>query len=141
MTNDIEIEFFNRHSFSNFEDMAGKSNEDISSRLELLEVRFRNHLQELMELSVGNRTRTELLCSANTVEFIRKGIDDESCLKTRTEYINYLISKLILCQKTVMLLVNILVDKHNRFKFLWKKYGEKANSNTKDDRYLFHMIP
>jgi len=141
MTNDIDIaEFFNRLSLSNFEDMAGKSNKDISSKLKSLEVRFGNEIQELTELSVGNKTRTKLLCSANTVEFVLKGIVDESCLKTQTEYINYMISKLILCQKTVMLLVNILVNKHNRFKFLWKKHNEKDNSNTKDDRYLFHMI-
>jgi len=141
MTNDIEIaEFFNRLSLSNFEDMAGKSNEDISSRLKSLEVRFGNDIEELTQLSVSHKTRAKLLHSANTVEFILKGIVDESSLNTQTEYINYLISKLILCQKTVMLLVNILVNKHNRFKFLWKKHGEKDNSNTKDDRYLFHTI-
>ncbi len=141
MTNDIDTaEFFNRLSLSNFEGMAGKNNEDISFRLKLLEERFENDIQELTELSVGNKTRTKLLHSANTVEFILQGIVDESSLKTRTEYINYLISKLILCQRTVVLLVNILVDKHNRFKFLWKKYGDQDNSNTKDDRYLFHII-
>ncbi len=141
MTNDIDTaEFFNRLSLSNFEDLAGKNNEDISSRLKSLEERFENDIQELIELSVCNKTRTKLLRSANTVEFILKGIVDESSLKTQTEYINYLISKLILCQKTVMLLVNILVNKHNRFKLLWKKHGEKDNSYTKDDRYLFHII-
>jgi hypothetical protein len=141
MTNDIETaEFFNRLSLSNFDDMAGKKNEDISSRLKFLEERFENDIQELTELSVGNKTRTKLLHSANTVEFILQGIVDESSLNTQTEYINYFLSNLILCQKTVVLLVNILVDKHNRFKFLWKKYGNKDNSITKDDRYLFHMI-
>jgi hypothetical protein len=139
MTNDIEIaEFFNRLSLSNFEDMAGKSNEDISSRLKSLEVRFGNDIEELTQLSVGHKTRTKLLHSANTVEFILKAIVDESSLDTQTEYINYLISKLILCQKTVMLLVNTLVNKHNRFKFLWK--NNEDISNTKDDRYLFHII-
>jgi len=141
MTNDIEIaEFFNRLSLSNFEDMAGKSNEDISSRLKFLEERFENDIQELIELSNDNKTRTKLLHSVNTVEYLIKGIVDESSLNTQTEYINYLISKLILCQKTVVLLVNILVNKHNRFKFLWKKHGEKDNSNTRDERYLFHII-
>ena len=67
----------------------------------------------------------------DTAEFIVKGIVDKSYLKTQTEYINYLISKLILCQKTVVLLVNILVNKHNRFKFLWKKYGDKDNFTQK----------
>ena len=114
MTNDIEIaEFFNRLSLSNFEDMAGKSNEDISSRLKFLEEGFENDIEELTQLSDGNKTRIKLLRSANTVDFVLKGIVDESSLKIQTEYINCLISKIILCQKTVMLLVNILVNKHN----------------------------
>jgi len=139
--NDIDtVEFFNQLSLSNFEDMAGRSSKDISSSLKSLEESFENDIKLLTKLSVGNKTRTELLRSANTVEFILKGIVNESSLKTQTEYINYLISKLILCQKTVSLLVNILVNKHNRFKFLWKKHEEKDNSNTKDDRYLFHII-
>ncbi|MGB8934848.1 MAG: hypothetical protein WCC17_07060 [Candidatus Nitrosopolaris sp.] len=120
--------------------MAGKSSKDISSRLKSLEERFQNDIKGLTELSVGNKTRTDLLRSVNTVEFILKGIVNESSLKTQTEYINYLISKLILCQKTVVLLVNILVNKHNRFEILWKKHDEKNNSNTKDDRYPFHKI-
>src|SRR5437879_10872773 len=114
MTNDIDTaEFFNRLSLSNFEDMAEKNNDDISFRLKFLEERFENDIQELTELSIGNKTRIKLLRSANSVEFILKGIVDESSLKTQTEYINYLISKLILCQKTVMLIVNTLVNKHN----------------------------
>ena len=111
-----------------------RSSKDISSRLKSLEERFENDVKGLKELSVSNKTRTELLHSANTVEFILKGIVNEPSLKTQTEHINYLISKLILCQKTVVLLVNILVNKHNRFEFLWKKHEEKDNSNTKDDR-------
>jgi hypothetical protein len=139
--NDIDTaEFFNRLSLSDFEDMARKSSEDIYSRLKTLEKRFENDIKGLTELSIGNKTRTELLRSANTIEFILKGIVSESSLKTQTEYINYLISKLILCQKTVVLLVNILVNKHNRFELLWKKHEEKDNSITKDDRHLFHMI-
>ena len=141
MQNDIDTaEFFNRLSLSNFEDMARKSSKDISSRLKFLEERFENDIKGLTELSVGNKTRTDLLRSANTVEFILKGIVNESSLKTQTEYINYLISKLILCQKTVVLLVNILVNKHNRFELLWKKHDEEDNSSTKDDRYPFHII-
>ena len=141
MQNDIDTaEFFNRLSLSNFEDMARKSSKDISSRLKSLEERFENDIKGLTELSVGNKTRTDLLRSANTVEFILKGIVNESSLKTQTEYINYLISKLILCQKTVVLLVNILVNKHNRFELLWKKHDEEDNSSTKDERYPFHII-
>ena len=120
--------------------MARKSSKDISSRLKSLEERFENDIKGLTELSVGNKTRTDLLRSANTVEFILKGIVNESSLKIQTEYINYLISKLILCQKTVVLLVNILVNKHNRFELLWKKHDEEDNSSTKDERYPFHII-
>jgi hypothetical protein len=139
--NDIDtVEFFNQLSLSNFEEMAGKGSKDIASRLKSLEERFENDIKGLTKLSVGNKTRTDLLRSVNIVEFIIKGIVNESSLKTQTEYLNYLISRLILCQKTVSLLVNILVNKHNRFKFLWKKHEEKDNSNTKDDRYLFHII-
>ncbi len=119
--------------------MAGKSTEDISSRLKSLEVRFKNDIKELIELSAGSKPRTRLLRSASA-EFILKGMVNESSLTTRTEYINYWISKLILCQKTVILLVTILINKHNRFKFLWKKHEEKDNSNTKDERYLLHII-
>jgi hypothetical protein len=101
--NDIETaEFFNRLSLSNFEDLAGKNNEELSSRLKSLEVRFGNDIEELTQLSVGNKTRIKLLRSVNTVDFVLKGIVDESSLKTQTEYINYFISKLIICQKTVM---------------------------------------
>ena len=140
MRNDIDMaEFFSRLSLSAFEDMAGKSTEDISSRLKSLEVRFENDIKELIELSAGSKLRTRLLRSASA-EFILKGMVNESSLTTRTEYINYWMSKLILCQKTVILLVNILINKHNRFKFLWKKHEEKDNSNTKDERYLLHII-
>jgi hypothetical protein len=119
--------------------MAGKSTEDISSRLKSLEVRFENDIKELIELSAGSKLRTRLLRPASA-EFILKGMVNESSLTTRTEYINYWMSKLILCQKTVILLVNILINKHNRFKFLWKKHEEKDNSTTKDERYLLHTI-
>jgi hypothetical protein len=91
--NDIDTaEFFNRLSLSNFEDMA-KNSKDVSSRLKSLEERFENDIKGLTELSVGNKTRTELLRSLNTVEFILKGVVNESSLKTQTEYINHLISK------------------------------------------------
>ena len=140
MQNDIEkAEFFNQLSLSTFEDMAGKSSEDIFSRLKSLEVRFENDIKELIGLSGGNKSRTKLLRSAS-VELILKGLVNESSLSTQTKYVDYLMSKLMLCQKTVILLVNILINKHNRFKFLWKKPEEKDNSNPKDERYLFHTI-
>ena len=140
MRNDIgTAEFFNQLSLSTFEDMAGKSAEDIFSRLKSLEVRFGNDIKELIELSVGNQPRTKLLRSAS-VELILKGLVNETSLRTQTEYVDYLISKLMLCQKTVILLVNILINKHNRFKFLWKKPEEKENCNARDERYLFHII-
>jgi len=137
--NDIDMaEFFNRLSLSAFEDMAEKSTEDITSRLESLEVRFANDIQELIGHSIGSKPRTRLLRSAS-VEFILKGMVNESSLRTRTEYIEYWMSKLMLCQKSVILLVNILINKHTRFKILWKKHEERDNSNTKDERYLLHI--
>ena len=140
MRNDIDMaEFFNRLSLSAFEDMAGKSTEDITSRLKSLEVRFENDIQELIEHSICSKPRTRLLRSASA-EFILKGMVNESSLSTRTEYINYWMSKLMLCQKTVILLVNILINKHTRFKILWKKHEERDNSNTKDERHLLHLI-
>ena len=140
MQNDIEkAEFFNQLSLSTFEDMAGKSSEDIFSRLKSLEVRFENDIKELIGLSGGNKSRTKLLRSAS-VELILKGLVNESSLSTQTKYVDYLMSKLMLCQKTVILLVNILINKHNRFKFLWKKPEEKENCNARDERYLFHII-
>lgn len=55
MRNDIDTaEFFNQLSLSTFEAMAGKSAEDIFSKLKSLEVRFGNDITELIELSVGN---------------------------------------------------------------------------------------
>jgi hypothetical protein len=74
--NDIDAaEFFNRLSLSNFEDffLARKNSKDVSSRLKSLEERFENDVKGSTELSVGNKTRTELLRSVNTVEFILKG--------------------------------------------------------------------
>ena len=140
MQNDIDMaEFFNRLSLSALEDMAGKSTEDISSRLKSLELRFGNDIKELIELSVGSKPSTRPLRSASA-EFILKCMVNESSLRTRTEYINYWLSKLMLCQKTVILLVNILINKHYRFQFLWKKHEEKDNYNPKDERYLLHMI-
>jgi hypothetical protein len=41
--------------------MAGKSTEDISSRLKSLEVRFENDIKELIELSAGSKLRTAYL--------------------------------------------------------------------------------
>jgi hypothetical protein len=140
MRDDIDTaEFFNQLPLSTFEAMAGKSAEDIFYRLKSLEVRFGNDITELIKLSVGNKPRTRLLRSAG-VELILKGMVNESSLRTQTEYIDYLVSKLMLCQKTVLSLVNILINKHNRFKFLWKKPEEKDNHNTRDERYLFHII-
>jgi hypothetical protein len=84
--NDIDTaEFFNRLSLSNFEDMARKNSKDVSSRLKSLEERFENDVKGLTELSVGNKTRAELLRSVNTVEFILKGIVNESSLKTQVD--------------------------------------------------------
>jgi hypothetical protein len=66
-------------------------------------------IEELKLQSVGNITRTHLLNSTDNVEFIVKAIIDESLLKTQTEFINHWIAKMILCQKTITMLVNYLV--------------------------------
>ena len=82
MRNDIDTaEFFNQLSLSTFEAMAGKSAEDIFSKLKSLEVRFGNDITELIELSVGNKPRTMLLRSAD-VELIRKALFHLTAIKT-----------------------------------------------------------
>ena len=84
-----------------FKELATMEYEDvISSKLKPLQETFERYIEELKKQSIGNKTRTSLLTSIDDyVEFIVKVIEGESSLKTQTEYINYWISKLMLCQK------------------------------------------
>jgi len=84
-----------------FKELATMEYEDvISSKLKPLQETFERYIEELKRQSIGNKTRTSLLTSIDDcVEFIVKVIEGESSLKTQTEYINYWISKLMLCQK------------------------------------------
>jgi hypothetical protein len=108
-------DFFNELSLSYFEELAAKDCNDISSKLEVLERTFEKHIEELKALSIDNKTRTALLTSTSNVEFILKGIVDESSLKTQSEYLNHWIAKLILCQKTIVLLVKYLQRRCSHF--------------------------
>jgi hypothetical protein len=47
---------------------------------------FLKHIGDLKQQSVRSKTRTNLLNSTDNVEFIMKGIIDESSLKTQTEF-------------------------------------------------------
>jgi hypothetical protein len=85
-------------------------------------------------------TRTRLLNSTDNVEFIVKGIIDESSFKTQTEFINHWISKLKLCQSTISMLVKHLKRKCDHYKLHWQKYVEKNISNVPDARYLFLIV-
>jgi hypothetical protein len=123
-----------------FEELAAKDCEDISSILKSLHQTFEKDIEELKGLSVGNKTRTALLAHNNNVELILKGIVDESSLKTQTEYLKYWISKLILCQKTIISLADFLKKRCSHFQLRWKKYVEKDTSDVKDSRYLFKEI-
>ena len=117
-------EFFNDISLAGLEGLAQQSLDEISSKLKSLEETFTNRIQEFKLQSVGNITRTQLLTSTDNVEFIIKAIADESSLKTQTEFINHWIAKMILCQKTIVLLVKNLLRWCETYKWNWNKYCE-----------------
>jgi hypothetical protein len=85
----LEIkEFFNDLSLYKFEELATMDYEDtISLKLKSLEEIFERDIEKLKALSIGNKTRTALLCSMdNDVKFILKGIVDESIKNTNRIY-------------------------------------------------------
>jgi hypothetical protein len=134
------VNFLNDLSLSGLEGLAEKNCEEIASKLKPLQESFRNHIEELRRKSVGNNTRMHLLDSTDDVEFVMKGIIDESSLKTQTEYINHWISKLKLCQNTITVLVNYLKKRCDHYKLHWENYIEKDISNVRDARYLFLTV-
>jgi hypothetical protein len=141
MKNPSELaSFFNDISICSLEDLAEWQLEDISSTQERMQESFLTDIRELKEQSVGNNTRTKLLNSTDSVEFIVKGIIDESSLKTQTEFINHWISKLLLCQKTITMLVTYLKTKCKHYKLHWKEYNEKDPSDTFDKKRLFLQL-
>lgn len=81
--------FFNDISLTELEGLTELNLEDISTKLKLLEEIFEEYIKELKQQSIGNITGTQLLSSTSDVQFIVKGITDESSLKTQTEYINH----------------------------------------------------
>ena len=119
-------EFFNDLSLYTFKELATMEYEDIiSSKLKTLQETFERNIQGLKSQSIGNKTRTALLGSMDEdVEFIVKGIVEESSLKTQTEYINHWMSKLILCQKTIFSLANNLKKRCSYFQTMWKQHEE-----------------
>ena len=136
-------EFFNDLSLSTFEELGIMDIEDISSKLECLRKTFETDIEELKGQSVGNKTRTALLNSMdNDVEFIVKGIVEESSLKTQTEYINHWISKLILCQQTIFSLGDYLKRRCSNFKARWKQYIDNDTDRRlfKDINQLYGLI-
>jgi hypothetical protein len=96
------------------EGLAQQDLEDIS-KLKFLEEDFTDRIEKL-KLSVDNKIRTHLLNSTDNVEFIVKAIIDESLLKTQTEFINHWIAKMILCQKTIIILITNIIKKYNNYK-------------------------
>lgn len=141
MSNPSElVNFFNDISLSGLEGLAEKRLEDISSTQQLLEEWFLEHIEELKQQSLGNKTRTKLLNSTDNVEFIVKGIIDEYSLKRQTEFINHWISKLLLCQKTINMLVTYLKTKCKHYRLHWKEYNEKDSPDTFDKRRLFLQL-
>lgn len=134
------VNFFNDISLSGLEGLAEKRLEDIASTQQLLEESFLEHIEELKQQSLGNKTRTKLLNSTDNVEFIVKGIIDESSLNTQTEFINHWISKLLLCQKTINMLVTYLKTKCKHYRLHWKEYNEKDPPDTFDKRRLFLQL-
>lgn len=134
------INLLNQFSLADFEGLARTNCGEISIWIRFLEEQFTTHIQDLKVLSTGNTTRTQLLSSTDNVEFIIKGIIDESSLRKQSEFINYWISRSILCQMTIILLLNQLVIRCGHFKAHWQKYVEKDTSDVLDERYLFRII-
>jgi hypothetical protein len=133
-------EFFNDISLAGLEGLAQQDLEDISSKLKFLEETFQNRIEELKLQSVGNKTRTHLLNATDNVEFIVKAIIDESLLKTQTEFINHWIAKMVLCQKTIIMLVTYLVRKCKDYKWNWNKYNEKDELDAFYKKRLFLTV-
>jgi hypothetical protein len=120
-------DFFNDLSLYNFEQLGAMDYEDIvSPKLKSLEETFEGDIEEVKGLSVGNNEVASFIQSVdnNDVEFIIKGIVDESSLNNQTEYINHLISKLMLCKKTIFLLGDYLETRCSYFQTKWKQYIE-----------------
>ena len=134
------INFFNNISLAGLEGLAQLNLEDISSKLNYLEETFNDRLEELKLQSIGNITRTHLLNSTDNAEFIVKAIIEESLLKTQTEFIDHWIAKMILCQKTIIMLVNYLVRKCKTYKWNWNKYYENDQVDAFYRKRLFLTI-
>jgi hypothetical protein len=132
--------FFNDISLTGLEGLAELNLEDISAKLNLLEGIFEEYIKKLKQQSIGNITRTHLLGSNNDAEFVAKAITDESSSKTQTEYINHRIAKLILCQNSIIRLVTYLRRKIQDYKFYWKIYKEKGQSDTIDMKHQFRTL-
>jgi hypothetical protein len=132
--------FFNDISLSGLEGLAQQNQEDISSILKSLEETFTNRIEGLKWQSVGNITRTQLLNSSDNVEFIIRAMVDEASLKTQTEFINHWIAKMILCQKTIVLLVKDLLKWCDSYKWNWSKYCENDQAAAFYRNRLFLTI-
>lgn len=115
-----------------FEELSSIEYEHVvSPKLKSLQESFEHDIEKLKIQSVGHKTRNALLNSIdNDVEFIIKGLAEESSLRTQTEYINHWISKSILCQNTVFSLGDYLQRLSSIFQTTWRRYIE----NEKDRR-------
>jgi hypothetical protein len=125
-------DFFNLLSLYTFEELSSIEYEHVvSPKLKSLQESFEHDIEKLKIQSVGHKTRNALLNSIdNDVEFIIKGLAEESSLRTQTEYINQWISKSILCQNTVFSLGDYLQRLSSIFQTTWRRYIE----NEKDRR-------
>src|SRR6266540_4601087 len=132
--------FFNDISLFDFEELANFDCNNLSSRSSLIENQFKLDIAELKKKSVGNKTRTALLNYTEGMVLIVKGIVRERSLVTQTEYVNYWIARLLLCQNAIISIGKLIEFWCANYKLWWKKYIIGDISEVPDKRYLFREI-
>lgn len=133
-------QFFNNIALTDLENLAELNVQDISSMMKLLEQIFEENIKEFRQLSVDDITTSNLLSSTNAAQLIMDALIDDSSLNTKTEYINHWIAKMILCQKSINMLIIYLMRKCEHFKLHWKEYIESDKSDTLTNKRRYHTV-
>jgi hypothetical protein len=132
--------FFNDISLTDLENLAGLKLQDISSMMKFLEQIFEENIKELRHLSVNDITATNMLSSTNAAQLVMDAIIDDSSLNTWTDYINHWIAKIILCQKSINMLIIYLMRKCEHYKLHWKEYIESDKLDTFTNKRRYHTV-
>jgi hypothetical protein len=107
---------------------------------EFLEEIFEEYNKELRDLSVNDITATNLLSSTNAPQLIIDAIIDDSSLNTKAEHINHWIAKMVLCQKSIGILIIYLTRKCEYYKLHWKEYLASDKLDTFTNKRRYHEV-